>query len=124
MLIQINTESLTQEQKELLKQGGWMKKCKTTWYEPERYEEYFYLDDFGVGSSCGATPITKRVIVFRTRAEAEKADAKRIALTSIQRYIAQNGMEFVVDWNDTYQEKWVILVDRMGEFDERNSRAD
>lgn len=114
MLIQINTESLTQEQLKLLKQGGWMKE-ESGWYEPKEGDDFYCLttgwNEYRVFDECNGydRQILACQQVFRTRAESERADAKRIALTSIQRYIAKNDMEYKVDLYDESKQKYSVM---------------
>lgn len=46
-----------------------------------------------------------RGMIFPTREEAELYDRKRIAVTAIKDYVAEN-MPFTPDWNDGEQKKW------------------
>ncbi len=46
--------------------------------------------------------------IYRTDAEAQAEVDKRKATTRVRKYIAENGLEFVPDWDNPRQNKYVI----------------
>lgn len=87
-------------------------KPESTWYEPKEGEEYWHLSIFTIDSHQYSNhDFDHRIIrcqqVFRTKAEAEKEDAKRIALTTIKRWCALNA-PFTPDWGNGDESKWYV----------------
>jgi len=76
------------------------------WYEPEKNEEYHCLDEYEAFSTKNDNPladndILERQRVYRTEAEAKKADDYRIAVTAVQKYIIQNFGEWKPEVGDS-----------------------
>lgn len=87
-------------------------KPESTWYEPKVGEVYWHLSIFTIDSHQYSNhDFDHKIIacqqVFRTKAEAEREDAKRVALTTIKRWCALNA-PFTPDWGDGEQEKWYV----------------
>jgi len=109
MKITINDKQidLTPEQeKQITKALGRDVTVEDAWYEPEEGEEYHCLDNY---ETCLLNndyypldnAIFKRQRVYRTRAEAKKADDYRIAVTAVQKYIIQNFGEWKPEVGDS-----------------------
>lgn len=58
------------------------------------------------------TTYLRRGLIFPTREEAELADRKRIAVTAIKDYVAEN-MPFVPDWKNFGQKKCTVFCDHL-----------
>lgn len=83
---------------------------------PQEGDEYYCLDGLG-DVVCGGVWVNNTLdanllatgSLFRTKQEAEKAKAERIAITTIKNYAKEKWGEFVPNWEDGTQKKWGIL---------------
>ncbi len=102
---------ITQEQYDAAVKAGIIKPAGG-WYEPKKRESYWLLNHKRIDYlTCDQDDIDDRIFsrqqVFRTKEEAEKEDAKRIALTTIKRWCALNA-PFTPDWGSEYERNWVV----------------
>lgn len=94
--ITLDLDNLTPEEQEKVK--AWANQSQSEWFEPQVGDIFYslYGDASGIRKEIGQRNcyegLMARQQVFRTEAEAIKADNWRIALTSIRRYIAKNNM--------------------------------
>lgn len=112
--ITLNVTDLTDEQVKALQDVGLIEK-ESGWYEPKNGEKYYFLDEEVVQSlqweGCDwDRRIAKRQQLFRTKEEAEEAGKRRIAETTIKRWIAKRS-DWKPDWTDRQQKKWRVNYD-------------
>lgn len=83
-------------------------------YDLNYSDKYYYIEHDYVREGTWTDHHADRELlslgnVFLTEEEAEKELKKRIAITTIKRFIYNNGMEFEPDWSDSYQRKYFII---------------
>ena len=76
-------------------------------------QNYFYLNGYGISEITGDNgnldnKLLARANVYLTKEEAQKADNKRLALGTIQKFIRDNDLEFEPDWQNNSQTKYQI----------------
>lgn len=82
-------------------------------YDLNYSDKYYYIEHDYVREGTWTDHHADRELlslgnVFLAEEEAEKELKKRIAITTIKRFIYNNGMEFEPDWNNDQQRKYSI----------------
>lgn len=84
------------------------------WFLPEHLQLYFFLADTGHArifyhNTLKDKTVMDRQKVFRTEAEAQRVDDKRIAVTKYLKEIARLNNGWKPDWNDNNQRKYFTM---------------
>lgn len=116
--------TLTEEQLQKIKDAGLLDEEKGDWYEPKEGEEYYAISEIGVRNSRIQPGVSfnldfsKRNQVFRTEAEAEKADQWRIAYTKILKWKSQNCNKW--EWKEGSNNFFISKINNSLEVTQEN----